>query len=141
MVPFHTDIVVPGSSASPSERSPSGSSVQARCGGCTRTWTGHTQAHCKSCHQHFTSDAAFDRHREGSFDPRHEGTGNYRHCIPVARFAEPYGKRGNPRLSLVVLADGPTWAEKPSTKSARTPRGTVGTPGDTSSTPGRSDAA
>lgn len=33
---------------------------------CGRHWTGLSQAHCPTCHRHFSSVALFDRHRPGS---------------------------------------------------------------------------
>jgi hypothetical protein len=32
------------------------------CRTCHRSWTGYTQAHCASCHSHFSTPSAFDRH-------------------------------------------------------------------------------
>jgi hypothetical protein len=32
------------------------------CAGCDRTWDALGQAHCPSCHAHFSSDSAFDLH-------------------------------------------------------------------------------
>ena len=32
------------------------------CGDCSRLWTSMQQAHCTGCHQHFSSDSAFDLH-------------------------------------------------------------------------------
>lgn len=33
--------------------------------GCGREWTGANQAHCPTCHEHFSTVALFDRHRAG----------------------------------------------------------------------------
>ena len=33
------------------------------CGGCDRTWTGKSMAHCKSCHETFSTVSNFDKHR------------------------------------------------------------------------------
>lgn len=33
------------------------------CKGCGREWGGHREAHCATCHQHFGSTSAFDRHQ------------------------------------------------------------------------------
>jgi hypothetical protein len=33
---------------------------------CGRHWTGLSQAHCPTCHEHFSSVANFDRHRPGA---------------------------------------------------------------------------
>jgi hypothetical protein len=33
------------------------------CTQCGHKWSGLAQAHCKSCHEHFNSVSAFDRHR------------------------------------------------------------------------------
>lgn len=33
---------------------------------CGRHWTGLAQAHCPTCHEHFSTVANFDRHRPGS---------------------------------------------------------------------------
>lgn len=32
------------------------------CNICKREWSGHSEAHCSSCCEHFSSDSAFDRH-------------------------------------------------------------------------------
>jgi hypothetical protein len=37
------------------------------CAGCTRRWDSVTQAHCAGCHSHFTTVAAFDKHRDKTF--------------------------------------------------------------------------
>ena len=39
-----------------------------RCGGCDRNWTGLAEAHCATCHRHFTGVTAFDAHRVGPTD-------------------------------------------------------------------------
>ena len=75
--------------------------MSGRCGSCKRTWNANGQAHCRSCHEQFNSDAAFDRHREGDADNRE--------CVPVARFSEPFGKAQTPRLVQTARADGPVW--------------------------------
>lgn len=33
------------------------------CGGCLARWSGHTKAHCGSCHRTFSTVGNFDRHR------------------------------------------------------------------------------
>lgn len=75
--------------------------MSGRCGTCKKEWGASGQAHCRACHEHFNSDAAFDRHREGSM--------NDRACIPVERFAEPFGKAGLPRLVQTERKDGAVW--------------------------------
>lgn len=35
----------------------------ATCGGCDRTWTGYSMAHCSRCHQTFGGVSSFDHHR------------------------------------------------------------------------------
>lgn len=38
-----------------------------QCGsGCTRIWTSKQEAHCTGCHLHFSSDSAFDTHRNAA---------------------------------------------------------------------------
>ena len=32
---------------------------------CGAKWTGKTRAHCAGCHETFSSDSAFDKHRKG----------------------------------------------------------------------------
>jgi hypothetical protein len=32
---------------------------------CGRQWTGLAEAHCPTCHEHFSTVANFDRHRPG----------------------------------------------------------------------------
>ena len=81
---------------------------RAGCGGCDRVWSGNAQAHCSTCHEHFGSDSAADRHSEGRYDvPR--GHPDERRCIPVERFGELIGKAQKPRLVLTQRADGPVW--------------------------------
>lgn len=72
------------------------------CGGCKRKWRALGQAHCRECHEHFNSTAAFDRHREGSVE---EG----RYCVRVEDYATPYRKTGLPRLVRSLRADGEVW--------------------------------
>jgi hypothetical protein len=67
-----------------------------RCGKCLREWSPLGQAHCATCHEHFNSDHAFDRHRR-DFE-----------CIPVELFAEPQ-KNGSPLLVKAHRADGEVW--------------------------------
>lgn len=43
------------------------------CVGCGKDWTGHSRCHCGSCHQHFSSVSAFDRHRK-DFQCVHPGS-------------------------------------------------------------------
>ena len=68
-----------------------------RCGYCKYEWNALGQAHCSTCHEHFNSTAAFDRHRK-DFE-----------CIPVADFDKPHGKQGLPLLVRTVRADGNVW--------------------------------
>lgn len=38
-----------------------------QCGpSCARIWTGRREAHCSGCHLHFSSDSAFDVHRNAA---------------------------------------------------------------------------
>lgn len=41
------------------------------CRTCDTTWYGLTECHCATCHHHFGSIDAFDRHRQGPVDTRH----------------------------------------------------------------------
>lgn len=71
------------------------------CAGCGKLWNPLRQAHCKGCHEHFNSDVAFDRHREGPIEARY--------CVPVEDFSKPYRKSGKPRLVQAGRADGLVW--------------------------------
>lgn len=70
--------------------------MSGRCGGCKKQWGALGQAHCASCHEHFNSDAAFDRHRR-DFE-----------CIPAELFGAPQ-KNGRPLLVKAQRADGEVW--------------------------------
>lgn len=50
----------------------------ASCAKCQARWGGLRTAHCDACHETFTVEAAFDKHRAGSHT--HDG----RHCIDPA---------------------------------------------------------
>jgi len=71
----------------------------ARCD-CGRAWNGRAQCHCAApnCHRHFASESAFAAHQstKGCEDP-----------LTLLR------RCGCPRLSLVMLAGGPTWEAAP----------------------------
>jgi hypothetical protein len=34
------------------------------CGGCPKKWSGHSMAHCPTCHETFGSVRSFDNHRK-----------------------------------------------------------------------------
>lgn len=69
-----------------------------RCGGCDRVWTGIAEAHCTTCHRHFTGITAFDEHRGGPDDDRR--------CADPAMLVDG---RGDPKLSERLRASGPVW--------------------------------
>jgi hypothetical protein len=54
---------------------------------CRRLWTGLAQAHCPTCHEHFSSVAAFDRHRPRGIC-QHPSTVARRNGDPVFRASE-----------------------------------------------------
>lgn len=62
---------------------------------CGRAWHSLTEAHCRTCHRHFGSVDAFDRHHPGRTD-----------CPDPSSLRSA---NGNPVLRLVDRANGPTW--------------------------------
>lgn len=74
-----------------------------RCGTCGTTWHGLTECHCATCHEHFGSIDAFDRHRQGPVDTRH--------CVEPAAVLR---KDGKPVLRAADRSGRPTWVvDKP----------------------------
>ncbi len=65
---------------------------------CGRIWRGHASAHCPTCHNHFTSDRAFDAHLASPDSPNP--------CYPPETLIR---KDGEPRFLLVQRAHGPVW--------------------------------
>lgn len=65
---------------------------------CGRKWTGHTEAHCATCHTHFTSDGAFDRHLAS---PKSDDA-----CYPPATILR---KDGTPALEAIQRKYGLVW--------------------------------
>ena len=72
-----------------------------RCPDCKREWTTFGEAHCASCHEHFGSDYAFDRHRTADFT-----------CVPVEDFGTPRGKAQKPLLVQIERASGVCWVSE-----------------------------
>jgi hypothetical protein len=68
----------------------------ARCT-CGREWNGLAQAHCPTCHAHFSTVGNFDRHRPGSAG-----------CQDPATLTRSNGER---LFKPVLSALGTTWAE------------------------------
>ncbi len=64
------------------------------CGGCDRRWNSTSEAHCATCHCHFSTVANFDRHRVN-------GT-----CADPATLTD---RHGQPILRPVERPGGPTW--------------------------------
>lgn len=65
---------------------------------CGRKWTGNSECHCATCHEHFTSDQAFIVHLAS---PQSDDA-----CYPPA---EAERKDGKSALVLTQRAHGPTW--------------------------------
>lgn len=65
---------------------------------CGRKWTGHSECHCASCHEHFTNDSAFIRHLAS---PQSDDA-----CYPPSGTVR---KDGSPALVQTQRAHGPTW--------------------------------
>lgn len=65
------------------------------CRTCHRTWTGTTQVHCVSCHHHFSSYSACDRHLKDEL------------CAPPQECRD---KDGVPLLGLRKDKYGYTWS-------------------------------
>lgn len=62
---------------------------------CGRQWTGLAQAHCPTCHRHFSTVANFDRHRPGT-----------KGCQDPATLTR---RNGNPVFKPTENAYGTTW--------------------------------
>lgn len=74
------------------------------CPDCGTTWHSLTECHCATCHQHFGSLDAFDRHRQGPVDTRE--------CVDPA--SAVLRKDGKPVLRAADRAGRPTWVvDKP----------------------------
>lgn len=65
------------------------------CRTCHRTWTGTSQAHCVSCHHHFSSNSAADRHLVNDS------------CYPPQEVRD---SNGVPKLGLRKDKYGYTWS-------------------------------
>lgn len=73
---------------------------------CGRQWTGLSQAHCTTCHHHFSTVTNFDRHRPG---------GN---CLHPAALTD---RNGKPLFKPVTNNYGVTWvhnSERPTEEDA-----------------------
>ena len=68
------------------------------CRVCERTWTGTVQAHCRSCHRHFS--------RASSFDLHWRGRGEHRECVDPATLLD---LDGLPALKLSKDPAGRPW--------------------------------
>lgn len=55
---------------------------------CGRQWTGLSQAHCPTCHEHFSSVPNFDRHRPGSGGCKHPSEVTKRNGEPAFRASQ-----------------------------------------------------
>lgn len=62
---------------------------------CGREWTGLSQAHCPTCHRHFSTVANFDRHRPGSTGCQYP--------------ADVLNRKGEPVFKATVNRFGTTW--------------------------------
>jgi len=72
---------------------------------CDRKWTGFNQAHCSSCHEHFSTVKNFDLHRPGKV--RADGTAA---CGKPAEMTRT--KRDGTKVPLfreVETVNGPMW--------------------------------
>lgn len=79
--------------------------MQASCGSCPRKWTGVHQAHCSSCHEHFSTVKNFDLHKPGPKKKNGQPT--------CGKPGEQKRKKRDgtvvPLLKAVEFADGITW--------------------------------
>ena len=64
------------------------------CRGCSRTWTGYSEAHCPTCHVNFSVVRNFDLHRQDG------------QCIPPGQLIN---KKGQPVLKEVQRSGGTCW--------------------------------
>lgn len=71
------------------------------CGDCGRTWTSMQQGHCAGCHQHFSSDSAFDLH---IVPPPSYGTRPFKTCKAADELMEMS------RVAWVTDRYGGMWA-------------------------------
>lgn len=65
---------------------------------CGRKWTGHSECHCATCHEHFTNDSAFLRHLAS---PQSDDA-----CYPPS---EANRRDGTPALVQTERVHGLTW--------------------------------
>lgn len=72
---------------------------------CGRSWSGNNQAHCRMCHEHFSTVKNFDAHRPG---PR-KRDGSPTCGTPATITRTKRDGTVVPVLRSVKYADGPTW--------------------------------
>lgn len=65
------------------------------CRDCHRSWTGLKEAHCVTCHEHFSTDAHAESHR-----------GSRGACVHPASVLR---KDGEARMRLTDRGSGPVW--------------------------------
>jgi hypothetical protein len=76
-----------------------------RCNVCGRGWTGLKEAHCASCHESFSTEMNFDRHR--TFDV--DGDWNTRRCLTAEEIGRMRTKAGRPVLVQTERKHGSVW--------------------------------
>lgn len=64
----------------------------ARCQGCGLAWTSRSEAHCSSCHEHFTGPGIFDQHIRAAG------------CTPPGELR--HGRTGKPILEQIMRSGG-----------------------------------
>ncbi len=72
------------------------------CRDCHRSWRLKSEGHCAGCHQHFSSEKAFDLHRMGAYTPVGE-----RYCAAPASVTYSTGTR---KLFARETAYGMVWS-------------------------------
>jgi hypothetical protein len=100
------------------------------CLDCGREWTASREAHCASCHRHFSSDSAFDMHWGISHSPcakrpENQGANKHKVCYATSVHRDPATIRtreGAPRLIEVQTEHGPVWSRPGSRPSEPLPR-------------------
>lgn len=75
------------------------------CADCGRQWEGLKECHCASCHESFSTEANFDRHRV--FD--RDGDWSSRRCLTPAELAALTNRNGTPVLAQSQRKHGFVW--------------------------------
>ena len=75
------------------------------CSSCGRGWTGMNECHCDTCHQSFSNETNFDRHRVFGV----EGDWSTRRCLTPEEIGALKTKSGRPVLVESQRKFGMVW--------------------------------